>query len=73
MANNLNQRTALRYFMKQSKVLRFDEKMHNVENWCNNSIDFSIVHPELVEKPKDDGKIEKVADFNYIHRIEQEF
>ena len=42
-----NQRTALRHFVKQSKVLRFRDKMHNVRNWCNNSIDFSLEHPEL--------------------------
>ena len=47
--------------------------MHNVKNWCNNSIDFSIEHPELVENPTNGGEIDQVADFNYIHRIEEEF
>lgn len=68
-----NQRTALRHFVKQSKVLRFRDKMHNVRNWCNNSIDFSLEHPELVENPSKDGEVDyqiEEVDLQQIERIE---
>ena len=37
-------KSALKNFMKQSKVLRFREKMENVKLWRNNSIAFAYEH-----------------------------
>jgi hypothetical protein len=59
--------------MKQSKVLRFREKMENVKLWRNNSIAFATEH-QTVENPTAD--LEAVIcdiDFKLIDQIEEEF
>jgi hypothetical protein len=66
--------TALKNFMKQSKVLRFREKMENVKLWRNNSIAFAAEHKSIVENPNSDlGQVISEIDVKLIDQIEEEF
>ena len=47
-------KSALKNFMKQSKVLRFREKMENVKKWKNNSIAFAAEHKSIMDNPSAD-------------------
>ena len=44
-------RIAMRQFLKQSKNLRFGEKMNNVNNWRKNQIKYAIENKNQVEDP----------------------
>jgi hypothetical protein len=67
-------KSALKNFMKQSKVLRFREKMENVKVWRNNSIAFASEHMSIMENPKADlVAITSDIDFKLIDQIEEEF
>lgn len=50
-AKDQNKRSALKHFMKQSRVLRFREKMHNVKLWRNSAIAFAAENESLLEIP----------------------
>jgi hypothetical protein len=66
-------KTALKKFMKQSKVLRFREKMENVKLWRNDSIAFATEHRTIIENPSADLIITSDIDFKLIDQIEEEF
>ena len=50
-AKEQNKRSALKQFMKQSRVLRFREKMQNVKLWRNSAIAFAAENESLLELP----------------------
>lgn len=47
-------RSALKSFMKKSKVLRYREKMENVKLWRNKSIAFAAEPRSIVDNPSSD-------------------
>jgi len=65
-------KSALKNFMKQSKVLRFREKMQNVKLWRNNSIFFAAENGEVLENPQANTKVSEI-DHKLIEQIEEEF
>ena len=46
-----NKRVALKQFVKESKVLRFKDRMANVRLWKNNSIAYAQRHRMMIENP----------------------
>lgn len=59
--------------MKQSRVLRFREKMQNVKLWRNSAIAFAAENETSLElPPAAEGPIEEV-DFETLALVEKEF
>ena len=58
--------------MKQSKVLRFREKMQNVKLWRENSITFAAGDAQVLENPPSNTNISDI-DPKIIEQIEEEF
>ena len=54
-------RTNMRSFMKQSKVLRFSEKMHNVQVWRKNQINFAKEHGLTPTAPEMDAEVDSIT------------
>ena len=54
-------RTALKHFMKESKVLRFRDKMTNVKNWCNNQHEYADQNNFQIDNPdNEEGRAQKL-------------
>jgi hypothetical protein len=51
----------MRSFMKQSKVLRFSEKMHNVQVWRKNQINFAKEHGLTPTAPEMDAEVDSIT------------
>jgi hypothetical protein len=65
-AKDQNKRSALKQFMRKSRVLRFREKMQNVKLWRTNSILFAADNSYMIELPAEaDGPIDEI-DFKMI-------
>lgn len=74
MTHTGTNKSALKNFMKKSKVLRFREKMENVKLWRNNSIAFAAENRSIMEAPSADlVAMTSDIDFKLIDQIEEEF
>lgn len=53
-------KSALKNFMKQSKVLRFREKMENVKLWRDASLTFAKENQAILERPQSNTNVSEM-------------
>ena len=70
-AKDQNKRSALKHFMKQSRVLRFREKMQNVKLWRNSAIAFAAENESLLEIPPSAEEAIEEVDLETIAQVEK--
>jgi len=74
--HNNGQRIAMNNYIKNSKFLRFREKMKNVTHWKRYQIDFAQKHFDLIQDPFKDEEVfmqnDKI-DMEKIEQIDKEF
>ena len=58
--------------MKQSKVLRFREKMENVKLWRDTSLTFATENRKILEQPESNTNVSEM-DHKMVEQIEEEF
>ena len=72
VAYTATNKSALKNFMKQSKVLRFREKMENVKLWRDTSLTFATENRKILEQPESNTNVSEM-DHKMVEQIEEEF